>query len=260
MVNQKDFLVMSGVEYSYPSARGAPSPPVLVDLNVRIADGEFICILGPSGCGKTSLLNLVAGFQMPTRGQILLDGAPIQGPGADRGVVFQGDDALFPWLNGRDNVAFGLKMRGVPPAEREKLANQYLALVHLKDHADKHPSELSGGMKQRIQIARVLANAPKVLLMDEPFGALDAQTRGKLQDELVDIWTQTRKTILFITHDIAEAVMLSDRIILLSKGPRSHVAHIVDVDIERPRRRGDPRFGQVWENISQLIEGEEVVA
>ena len=256
-MSQDDFLVMSAVEYSYPQTRGGPSPPVLSDLNLQVANGEFICILGPSGCGKTSLLNLVAGFQAPTRGRIFLDGVPIQGAGADRGGVFQGDDALFPWLNGRDNVSFGLKMRGVPTAESNQLADQYLELVHLKEHANKHPSELSGGMKQRIQIARVLANTPKVLLMDEPFGALDAQTRGKLQDELVEIWMKTKKTILFITHDIAEAITLSDRIFLLSKGPRSRVAHIVDVDIERPRRRGDPRFGQVWETVSQLIEGEE---
>ncbi|MCZ7560659.1 MAG: ABC transporter ATP-binding protein [Burkholderiaceae bacterium] len=206
------------------------------------------------------MLNLVAGFQLPSRGRISLDGSPITGASADRGVVFQGDDALFPWLNGKDNVAFGLKMRGVQAPRRETIVDHYLNLVHLSAHADKYPGEMSGGMKQRIQIARVLANEPKVLLMDEPFGALDAQTRSKLQDDLVEIWMKTRKTIIFITHDIAEAIMLSDRIVLLSKGPGSRVSHVVDVDLERPRRRGDPRFGQIWETISELIEGEEVRA
>ncbi len=248
---------MAGVEYSYPGTKFESRPPVLSEVDISVSEGEFICILGPSGCGKTSLLNLVAGFETPTNGQILLDDVPIAGPGADRGVVFQGDDALFPWLNGRDNVAFGLKMRGMSNEAAREQADRYLKLVHLTAHAEKYPAELSGGMKQRIQIARVLANEPKILLMDEPFGALDAQTRSKLQDELIDIWMTTRKTVIFITHDVAEAITLADRIFLLSQGPRSRVAQIVEIDIDRPRRRGDPKFGEMWEAVNALISDSE---
>jgi NitT/TauT family transport system ATP-binding protein len=233
-------------------------PPVLENLDLSIAEGEFFCLLGPSGCGKTSVLNLIAGFQDISGGRLTLDAQTVTGPSVDRAVVFQGDDSLFPWLRAIDNIAFGLKMRGVSSKERRQIARKYLSLVHLDGQEGKFPSELSGGMKQRVQIARVLANDPKIMLMDEPFGALDAQTRSKLQDELVDLWSTTRKTIIFITHDIAEAVLLGDRVGIMSAGPRSFIRTILPIDIRRPRRRGDPKFGAMWDRINALLNAEEV--
>lgn len=171
----------------------------------------------------------------------------------DRGVVFQSDDALFPWLTARENVEFGLKMKNIPPSERRRISDNYLDLVHLEKHKEKYPSELSGGMKQRIQIARVLANAPAVMLMDEPFGALDAQTRTKLQDDLIDIWQETKKTVLFITHDIAESITLADRIFVMAKGPGSNISKIFNVTMDRPRNRGDVEFGRLWEEINSSL-------
>jgi NitT/TauT family transport system ATP-binding protein len=253
-----DFLVAHDVTYRYAARRGIAPVPVLSHFSVALVEGEFFCLLGPSGCGKTTVLNLMAGFLQPTEGTLTLAGRRIQGPGIDRTVVFQGDDALFNWLRTIDNVAFGLRMRGVPRERRQAIAREYLHLVHLRGQEDKYPGELSGGMKQRVQIARVLATDPKILLMDEPFGALDAQTRARLQDELVEIWRKTSKTILFITHDIAEAVLLADRIGIMTKGPGARLGAIVAVDLPRPRRRGSPEFGRMWERISTMIESEEV--
>jgi len=250
-----EFLAARDVTLSYPaSARGA-SPPVLSAFNLGIRRGEFFCLLGPSGCGKTSVLSLLAGFLKCSEGTIELEGKPIAGPDVERGVVFQSDDALFPWLRAIDNVAFGLRVRGISIAERYAVARKYLHLVHLDGQESKYPSEMSGGMKQRVQIARVLAIDPKILLMDEPFGAVDAQTRTRLQDELVEIWAKTRKTVLFVTHDIAEAVLLADRIGVMSSGPGAHLATIVSVDLPRPRRRSSQGFGEYWDHISGLIEG-----
>ena len=252
-----EFLVAQDVSYRYAARRGVESPAVLARFALSVTEGEFFCLLGPSGCGKTTVLNLMAGFLAPTTGALTLAGRPIIGPGIDRTVVFQGDDALFTWLRTIDNVAFGLRMRGMPQERRYAVAREYLRLVHLDGQENKYPSELSGGMKQRVQIARVLATDPKILLMDEPFGALDAQTRGRLQDELVEIWRKTSKTIVFITHDIAEAILLADRIGVMSKGPASTLATIVSVDLPRPRRRSSPGFGETWERINALIENEE---
>ena len=179
----------------------------------------------------------MAGFLEPADGMLTLAGRPIRGPGVDRTVVFQGDDALFNWLRTIDNVAFGLRMQGMPKERRHAVAREYLHLVHLDGQENKYPGELSGGMKQRVQIARVLASDPKILLMDEPFGALDAQTRGRMQSELVEIWHKTSKTIVFITHDITEAVLLADRIGVMTKGPESRLGAIIPVDLPRPRRR-----------------------
>jgi NitT/TauT family transport system ATP-binding protein len=252
-----EFLVAQDVSYRYAARRGVEAVPVLSHFNLGLVEGEFFCLLGPSGCGKTTVLNLMAGFLQPTAGSITLAGQPIVGPGMDRTVVFQGDDALFNWLRTIDNVAFGLRMRGMAQERRHAIAREYLHLVHLDGQEDKYPGELSGGMKQRVQIARVLATDPKILLMDEPFGALDAQTRGRLQDELVEIWRKTSKTIVFITHDIAEAVLLADQIGVMTKGPESKLGAIVPVDLKRPRRRGSAGFGEMWERINSMIESEE---
>ncbi len=254
-----DFLVARDVSYHYPARRGVQPAPVLSHLDLALREGEFFCLLGPSGCGKTTVLNLMAGFLQPSAGVLTLAGRPIERPGADRTVVFQGEDALFTWLRTIDNVAFGLRMRGVPQQKRHAVAREYLHLVHLDGQESKYPGELSGGMKQRVQIARVLATDPHILLMDEPFGALDAQTRGRLQDELVEIWRKTAKTIVFITHDIAEAVLLADRVGVMTNGPGAHVGAIVPVELPRPRRRGSAGFGEMWERINAMIESEQEV-
>src|SRR3989442_8699936 len=189
------------VQKSYRSLQGADD--VAVDhFSVEIEAGEFFCLLGPSGCGKTTVLKMLAGFEQPTAGKILMEGRPVTGASRDRGVVFQGDDSLYGWLTAVENVAFGLRMRHVGKTERRERAMRYLELVGLRGQERKYPAELSGGMKQRIQIARVLANEPQMLLMDEPFAALDAQTRALMQMELSNIWHATRTTVLFITHDI----------------------------------------------------------
>lgn len=250
-------LDVQNVGLRYQTAKRKDGPLVLSGASLEIRHGEFFCLLGPSGCGKTSMLTLMAGFLKPTEGRLTLDGKVIDKPEADRGVVFQGEDALFPWLTALDNVAFGLKMRGMGKAERYAKAEQFLELVGLRGQGQKYPTEMSGGMKQRVQIARVLVNDPKILLMDEPFGAVDAQTRSRLQDELVEIWQKTGKTIVFITHDISKSVLLADRVGVMSKGPGSHIASIVGIDMPRPRYRGSPAFGVMWEQINNLIESQE---
>jgi len=246
-----DLLLARGVRFCYPGTDLAD--PVLEDFELAVREGEFFCLLGPSGCGKTSILNLLAGFTQPDEGTIMLGGKPVNGPDADRGVVFQGDDALFTWLNAIENVEFGLKMKGLAPEQRRSIASQFLQTVNLGGHELKYPGEMSGGMKQRVQIARVLANDPLILLMDEPFGAVDAQTRAGLQDELVEIWQVTHKTVVFITHDITESIILADRIGILSKGPRSRLLRVIDNALPRPRRRSNPRFGEIWEEINALL-------
>jgi NitT/TauT family transport system ATP-binding protein len=223
------------------------------DVSLEVAAGEFACIVGPSGCGKTTVLNLVAGFIPATSGEILLDGRPVKGPGPDRGVVFQ-SFALFPWRTVLDNVAFGPKMRGIGKLEREKIARQYLALAKLSDAAGRYPNELSGGMQQRVGVVRALANEPDVLLMDEPFASVDAQTRMTLQEELTRIWQEKRPTVLFITHDVAEAVFLGNRVIVLSKG---QVLEEIAVDLPRPRAwdalNEDERFKALTGRVLQLV-------
>lgn len=226
------------------------------DFTLDLAEGEFFCLLGTSGCGKTTVLNLLAGFELPSEGSILVEGAPVLRPGADRGVVFQGHDSLFDWLTALDNIAFGPRLRGAARAERRATAERYLRMVGLAGQEGKHPSELSGGMKQRIQIARALANDPRMLLMDEPFGALDAMTRAVLQGELTRIWQETRKTILFITHDIEEACALATRVGVMKRGPGGTLKAVVPVDLPYPRERTSDAFMAVFRQVHALIHEE----
>ena len=228
-------------------------------ISFSVEKGEFVSILGPSGCGKTTVLNIIAGFLPPTSGTILLNGRPINGPGPDRGVVFQ-SFALFPWRTVLQNVTFGPKMRGVPRAKRESEARKYIKIVGLEGCEDRYPHELSGGMRQRAGVARVLANEPAVMLMDEPFASVDAQTRMGLQQDLTTIWEKSRPTIFFVTHDVEEAVFLSNRIVVLTRRP-SRVREIVEVDIPRPRSWDElieePRFRQLTHYIVGLLTDKE---
>jgi NitT/TauT family transport system ATP-binding protein len=203
------------------------------DVSLSIAPGEFVCVLGPSGCGKSTLLGALAGHWTPSRGSIHVDGTPVAGPHPDRGLVFQ-QHTLFPWKKVLDNVAFGLKMQGVGRRERRERARELLGLVGLAGFEDRYPIQLSGGMQQRVEIARVLINHPRVMLMDEPFGALDAQTRLKMQELLLDVWARVNTTIIFITHDIDEALFLADRILVMSPRP-GRIIDEIRLDFERPR-------------------------
>ena len=215
----------------------------LDDIEVEIMEGEFICIVGPSGCGKTTLLNIVAGFIQPDSGEVRIAGQVVRGPGADRIVVFQ-EPALFPWLNVRANVEFGLKIAGVPRRERHERATASLRLVGLERFSRAYVHELSGGMKQRVQLARSLAVRPSVLLMDEPFAALDAQTRDVMQEELQSLWQQTGATILFVTHNVREAVLLADRIIVMSPSP-GRISEQIHVGLPHPRDPNSHRVGDL---------------
>ncbi|MEV4897343.1 ABC transporter ATP-binding protein [Nonomuraea sp. NPDC055795] len=207
----------------------------LSDVDLDVAENEFLTVLGPSGCGKTTLLKAVAGLVPADSGEIRVDGAPVRGPGPDRSMVFQ-NFALLPWATVLDNVAFGLELRGVGKAEREERARALISMVGLAGFETKRPAELSGGMQQRVGIARALAVQPRVLLMDEPFGAVDEQTRRLLQEELLSIWEQSRLTVVFITHSMEEAVLLGDRVVLMSARP-GQIAEIVPVPLRRPRSR-----------------------
>jgi NitT/TauT family transport system ATP-binding protein len=221
------------------------------NLNLTVRDKEFVCILGPSGCGKTTLLRMIAGLDVAGSGTILLDGEQITGPNPKVGIVFQ-EYSLFPWRNVLDNVAFGLEMRGIGRDERSRLAEQYLDLVGLTQFARSYPSELSGGMRQRVAVARALALDPVVLLMDEPFGALDAQTRNMLQHELLGIWEKTKKTVLFITHSVDEAVFLADRIVVLTPRP-GRVCETIPLELPRPRDRTSVEFAKFRRYVLDLI-------
>jgi NitT/TauT family transport system ATP-binding protein len=229
---------------------------VLRGLSLEIERGEFFCLLGPSGCGKTTVLNLVAGFEQPTAGVVSVEGRPISAPGVERTVVFQGDDSLYTWLTAIENVEFGLRLAGAEARSRRATALRYLELVGMHGQGQKYPSQLSGGMKQRIQIARALVCESPILLMDEPFAALDAQTRSILQDELIGIWQQTGRTFLFITHDIAEAIVLANRVGLMTAGPQARMKTIVPVELARPRRRGDPAFGALYDRLADMVSEE----
>lgn len=224
----------------------------LEDLSLTVHDKEFLCIVGPSGCGKTTILRIVAGLDSATSGDVLLDGQRITGTHPDIGMVFQ-EYSLFPWRTIRENVAFGLEMQGMGAEERRRQGRDYLQLVGLDEFADSYPFELSGGMRQRVAIARALATDPEVLLMDEPFGALDAQTRNRMQEELLGIWEESRKTVLFVTHSVDEAVYLGDRIVVLSPRP-GRIRECVDVPFDRPRERTSPQFAELRRRVLALIQ------
>ena len=234
--------------------QGTDAIAALEDVSLKVEHGEFLTIVGASGCGKSSLLNLVAGFILPSRGQMLLGGAPIRGPGADRCVVFQ-EHALFPWMTVRQNVGYGLRVNGVPRSEAKERIDELLVLIGLTNFANAWPKALSGAMKQRVAIARALANRPKILLMDEPFAALDAQTRRFLQEELLTIWLQNGTTILFVTHSIEEAVLLADRIVVLTSRP-GQVKEIVEIDLPRPRDENSVNFLDRRRYVAELLQRE----
>jgi len=233
---------------------GDRSVTALKDVNLEIREGEFVMIVGPSGCGKTTLINIIGGLEKQTSGDVFLDGKAISGPGADRGMVFQGY-SLFPWLTVQKNVEFGLKMKNIPAQHRDSAARKYIRLVGLEGFENALPKQLSGGMKQRVAIARTLANSPEILLMDEPFGALDAQTRVVMQELLADIRRKTNTTILFITHDIDEAVLLGDRVYVMSRRPGS-VRDVLDVDLPGERTHNSlvlPEFLEIKKQIMDML-------
>lgn len=228
----------------------------LDSVSLDILDKEFVCVIGPSGCGKSTLLNMIAGLETPTSGSALLDDKRIAGPGPERGVIFQ-QYALFPWLTVQKNVEYGLKIQGVPSAKRREIARRYIEMVGLSDFCNAYPKELSGGMKQRVAIARGYSIDPEILLMDEPFGALDAQTRSQLQEALLSAWQKEKKTCVFITHDVEEAVLLAQRIVIMSARP-GRIKEIVPVDIPYPRDQKtklNPRFNEIknyiWDKVYQ---------
>ena len=257
----KESIALNGVFRSYANSRGSFTP-ALQNIDLEIEQGEFICIVGPSGCGKSTLLHLIAGLDRPTSGEITVDGAPVQGPGTDRILLFQ-ELGLFPWLTVRKNVEFGMKMAGVSKDERRERAQKFLRMVHLSHFEDHYIHQLSGGMKQRVALARSLALHPKILLMDEPFAALDAQTRDMLHDELERLWKETAPTIVFVTHNVREAVRLGDRVLLMSFRP-GRIKSQFQVKLQRPRHVEDSDvaylskeiLGQLREEIDRSFNAE----
>jgi NitT/TauT family transport system ATP-binding protein len=240
---------------------GADRFEALHDVSLSIAPGEFVCLLGPSGCGKSTLLGALAGHLAPSRGQVRVDGAIVDGPHPDRGLVFQ-QHTLFPWQTVVDNVAFGLKMQGVARAQRRAQAHELLADVGLQGFESRYPSQLSGGMQQRVEIARVLINRPRLLLMDEPFGALDALTRARMQQLLLDVWSRVRTTVIFVTHDIDEALFLADRVLVMSARP-GRIIEDRALDFARPRDESlltSRQFAALKRHCLQLLHRREADA
>ena len=247
-------LSIEGVGRVFPGVRGGAPTVALQPTALAVADNDFITILGPSGCGKSTLLRIVAGLDQPTTGRVLLDGAAVAGPGADRGMVFQ-SYTLFPWLTIRENVCFGLRERNLPRAEQDERAAYWLAKVGLTGFEHHHPKQLSGGMQQRTAIARALANDPKILLLDEPFGALDNQTRSLMQELLLAIWETDRKTILFVTHDIEEAIFMANRVVVMSARP-GRIKAEVPVTLPHPRHytvKTTPEFSALKAQLTEEI-------
>jgi len=224
------------------------------NMNLDIDENEFVCIVGESGCGKTTTLRLISGLEAPTEGKIFLEENEINGPGPERGVVFQ-EYTLFPWRSVLENVTFGLEVKNIDKRKRRQTAKKYLEMVGLADYADAYPYELSGGMQQRVAIIRALAVNPKILLMDEPFGALDARTRDFLQNELIRIWATERKTILFVTHSINEAVFLADRVVVMKSGP-GRIHDVIKIDALRPRDKKGKRFKDYYTQIHDMLEND----
>ena len=231
--------------------RGEQTVEALADVNLTVNKGEFVCLIGASGCGKSTLLRIIAGFETASTGAVEMYGTPLTAPGPERGMVFQ-DFALFPWLTVKENVGFGPRQRGLPKQKLDEIAARYTEMVGLSSFADYYPSQLSGGMKQRVAIARVLANDCEVLLMDEPFGALDALTREKLQLELLEIWQRTHVTVIFVTHSVEEAVLLADRVVVMTAGP-GRIEHDARIPLARPRDVSAIDFNQVRRDITQRL-------
>jgi NitT/TauT family transport system ATP-binding protein len=249
-------LRVEDVTLEYSTAKGTIT--ALDHVSFDVADKEFAVLVGPSGCGKSSLLYLAAGLTDPTSGEIMIDNRVVEAPGADRGMVFQ-SYTLFPWLRVRENVEFGLKRRGVPAAERREIVEHYLAEIGLTQFADVYPNQLSGGMMQRVAIARALANDPEVLLMDEPFGALDSQTRSQMQRLLLRVWEHSQKTVLFVTHDIDEAILLGDRVYVMTKRP-GRIKEEIPIAIAHPRSMDlilNPQFLVIKRRILNLLQSEQ---
>jgi nitrate ABC transporter ATP-binding subunit len=230
---------------------GGKTVQALREVNLTINKGEFVCLIGASGCGKSTLLRIMAGFEKPSSGIVNMYGMPVDGPSPERGMVFQ-DYGLFPWLTVKENIAFGQRQRNLPKAQLNEIANHFTDMVGLTKFADYYPGQLSGGMKQRVSIARVLANDCEVLLMDEPFGALDALTREKLQQDLLEIWERTKVTVVFVTHAVEEAVMLSDRVVVMTAGP-GRIEQDIHLTLERPRDITDIAFNEVRRDLTQYL-------
>jgi len=246
---RRPFLAIRGVTKRFPF--GDDEIEALARVDLTIARGQFVCLIGASGCGKSTLLRIIAGFEEPSSGEISVHGRAITGPASDRGMVFQ-EYALFPWMTVRQNIAFGPRQRGKTGKEVEAIANEYIKLVGLERFSDRFPSQLSGGMKQRVAIARVLANEANILLMDEPFGALDALTREQLQYELLQIWARTGVTVLFVTHSVEEATLLADRIAVMTAGP-GRIDSDLNIDLARPRDVSSPEFNAVRRSVAQRL-------
>ena len=255
-------LRIEGVARTFAPARAGGQPTLaLQPVTLAVADNDFITILGPSGCGKSTLLRIVAGLDRATTGQVLLDGEAVTRPGPDRGMVFQ-SYTLFPWLNVADNIAFGLRERGMPEAQRAQIARDWCARVGLTGFEAHYPKQLSGGMQQRTAIARVLANDPKIMLLDEPFGALDNQTRALMQETLLDIWQRDTKTVLFVTHDIEESIFLASRVVVMSARP-GRIKADLRIDLPYPRHytiKTSPEFSQLKARLTEEIRVEAVLA
>jgi NitT/TauT family transport system ATP-binding protein len=254
-------LIVKGVSRTFPGVHGGPPTQALSPVDLTVAEGEFVAILGPSGCGKSTLLRVVAGLDKPTTGSVQLDGATVTEPGAERGMVFQ-SYTLFPWLTIAENIAFGPREAGVPPAERQAIAEKLMAQVGLTQFANHYPKMLSGGMQQRAALARALANNPKVLLLDEPFGALDHQTRSLMQELLLSIWEAHHKTVLFVTHDIEEAVFMANRVLVMSARPGRFKCEVT-VPFPHPRSykiKTTPEFAALEERLTEEIRGETMLA
>ncbi len=244
-----DILTIRGVTKRF--AVGDDEVEALAPVDLAIPRGEFVCMIGASGCGKSTLLRIIAGFEEPTTGDVSIYGKAITGPGSDRGMVFQ-DYALFPWMTVRENVSFGPRQRQLPREEIEKTTDEFVRMVGLERFADRYPNQLSGGMKQRVAIARVLANNANILLMDEPFGALDALTREQLQNELLQIWNRTGVTTIFVTHSVEEAVLLADRVLVMSAGP-GRIDSDFRIDLARPRDVSSPEFNALRRDVARRL-------
>jgi nitrate/nitrite transport system ATP-binding protein len=252
------FLQVQGLKKTFPGVAGSEDLIVFDNINFELHRGEFVCIIGHSGCGKTTILNVLAGLEQPSGGHVFMDGREVSGPSLDRGVVFQ-SHALMPWLSVRENIAFAVKSKWPDWSKAEIVSHvqKFIDLVHLQGAEDKKPAQLSGGMKQRVGIARAFAIQPKMLLLDEPFGALDALTRGNIQDELVEIVQQTHQTVFMITHDVDEAILLADKIFLMSNGPQAVIAEIVENTMPKSRSRStmhhDPQFYSIRNHLIDFL-------